>query len=161
MSKSIIFLVKSLLANFYRHLAIFIWSHCYLPTYCTNKKGTRHLRNWDIFHSLVRMVSIRTDVTITHRHLIYVDCLFAPAHLPLLTVVVMSPAAIKKLWCCMRGQCIDLPLHLLPQPLYSSRSANYGRWAVYLFRSLCHYKNVHMLLGTLIAKCNLPKAHSD
>ena len=27
-SKSIIFLVKSFLGNFYRHLAIFIWSHC-------------------------------------------------------------------------------------------------------------------------------------
>ena len=26
-SKSIIFLVKSFLGNFYRHLAIFIWSH--------------------------------------------------------------------------------------------------------------------------------------
>ena len=28
----IIFLVKSFLGNFYRHLAIFIWSHCSLPT---------------------------------------------------------------------------------------------------------------------------------
>ena len=27
-SKSFIFLVKSFLGNFYRHLAIFIWSHC-------------------------------------------------------------------------------------------------------------------------------------
>ena len=27
-SKSILFLVKSFLGNFYRHLAIFIWSHC-------------------------------------------------------------------------------------------------------------------------------------
>ena len=27
-SKSFIFLVKSYLGNFYRHLAIFIWSHC-------------------------------------------------------------------------------------------------------------------------------------
>ena len=27
-SKSIIFLVKSFLGNFYRYLAIFIWSHC-------------------------------------------------------------------------------------------------------------------------------------
>ena len=27
MSKSFIFLVKSILGNFYRHLAIFIWSH--------------------------------------------------------------------------------------------------------------------------------------
>ena len=30
MSKSIIFKVKSFLSNFYRHLAIFIWSHCLL-----------------------------------------------------------------------------------------------------------------------------------
>ena len=29
MSKSFIFLVKSYLGNFYRHLAIFIWSHCW------------------------------------------------------------------------------------------------------------------------------------
>ena len=28
MSKTIIFLVKSFLGNFYRHLAIFFWSHC-------------------------------------------------------------------------------------------------------------------------------------
>ena len=28
LSKSIIFLVKSFLGNFYRHLAIFFWSHC-------------------------------------------------------------------------------------------------------------------------------------
>ena len=26
--KSVIFLVKSFLRNFYRHLAIFFWSHC-------------------------------------------------------------------------------------------------------------------------------------
>ena len=29
-SKSFIFLVKSFLYNFYRHLATFFWSHCYL-----------------------------------------------------------------------------------------------------------------------------------
>ena len=29
-SKSLIFLVKSFLGNFYKHLAIFIWSHCLL-----------------------------------------------------------------------------------------------------------------------------------
>ena len=29
-SKTIIFLVKSFLGNFYRHLAIFFWSHCQL-----------------------------------------------------------------------------------------------------------------------------------
>ena len=31
-SKSFIFLVKSVLGNFYRHLAIFYWSHCLLLT---------------------------------------------------------------------------------------------------------------------------------
>ena len=31
-SKSFIFLVKSFLGNFYRHLAIFIWSQCELFT---------------------------------------------------------------------------------------------------------------------------------
>ena len=31
-SKSFIFLVKSFLSNFYRHLAIFIWSHCLPPS---------------------------------------------------------------------------------------------------------------------------------
>ena len=31
-SKSIIFLVKSFLGNFYRHLAIFIWSHCFFSS---------------------------------------------------------------------------------------------------------------------------------
>ena len=31
-SKSIIFLVKSFFVNFYRHLAIFFWSHCPPPT---------------------------------------------------------------------------------------------------------------------------------
>ena len=30
---AIIFLVKSFLGNFYRHLAIFYWSHCSYPTY--------------------------------------------------------------------------------------------------------------------------------
>ena len=29
--KSIIFVVKSFLGHFYRHLAIFIWSHCFCP----------------------------------------------------------------------------------------------------------------------------------
>ena len=33
MSKSIIFLVKSFLGNFYRHLAIFFWSHCLHVSY--------------------------------------------------------------------------------------------------------------------------------
>ena len=32
-SKSIIFLVKSFLGNFYRHLAIFYWSHCSEQSY--------------------------------------------------------------------------------------------------------------------------------
>ena len=33
MSKSIIFLVKTFLGIFYRHLAIFIWSHCLVGTF--------------------------------------------------------------------------------------------------------------------------------
>ena len=32
-SKSLIFLVKSFLGKFYRHLAIFIWSHCKRPPF--------------------------------------------------------------------------------------------------------------------------------
>ena len=32
MLKSIIFIVKSFLGNFYRQLAIFIWSHCHWPS---------------------------------------------------------------------------------------------------------------------------------
>ena len=32
-TKSFIFLVKSVLGNFYRHLATFYWSHWYLATY--------------------------------------------------------------------------------------------------------------------------------
>ena len=31
-SKSILFLVKSFLGNFYRHSVIFFWSHCILPS---------------------------------------------------------------------------------------------------------------------------------
>ena len=34
MSKSFIFLVKSYLGNFYRYLAIFIWSHFTSPKFC-------------------------------------------------------------------------------------------------------------------------------
>ena len=36
-SKSFIFLVKSFLGNFYRHLAIFIWSHWWRPILKTDK----------------------------------------------------------------------------------------------------------------------------
>ena len=35
MPKSLIFLVKSFLGNFYRHLAIFYWSHCSLRSLCS------------------------------------------------------------------------------------------------------------------------------
>ena len=33
-SKSIIFVAKQFLGNFYRHLANFFWSHCPIPTAC-------------------------------------------------------------------------------------------------------------------------------
>ena len=38
-SKSLIFLVKSFLGNFYRHLVTFYWSHCPFPVtkWCKNK----------------------------------------------------------------------------------------------------------------------------
>ena len=39
MSKSLIFLVKSFLGNFYRNLAIFFWSHClWRENYCLLKE---------------------------------------------------------------------------------------------------------------------------
>ena len=38
-SKSLIFLVKSFLGNFYRHLATFYWSHCSLQTLCSRWAG--------------------------------------------------------------------------------------------------------------------------
>ena len=41
----------------------------------------------------------------------------------------------------MQGQCIDLPLHAVPWPLYSSRTTNYGQWAVYLFSCLWFYQS--------------------
>ena len=43
--------------------------------------------------------------------------LIGPACLPLLTVVVMLPAAaaaMKSIWRCMQGKCIDLPPHSAP-----------------------------------------------
>ena len=43
MSKSIIFLLKSFLGNFYRHLAIFFWSHCPLSTLDLSGKVGLHL----------------------------------------------------------------------------------------------------------------------
>ena len=39
MSKSIIFPVKSLLGNFYRHLATFYWSHCRAPLSRAGEEG--------------------------------------------------------------------------------------------------------------------------
>ena len=38
-SKSFIFLVKSFLGNFYRHLAIFVWSHCWWSSYWWNRSS--------------------------------------------------------------------------------------------------------------------------
>ena len=43
-SKSFIFLVKSFLGNFYRHLAIFIWSQCELFT--IKEMDIRALVSW-------------------------------------------------------------------------------------------------------------------
>ena len=37
-SKSLIFLVKSFLGNFYRHLAIFIWSHWSTTVFCKGRR---------------------------------------------------------------------------------------------------------------------------
>ena len=45
-SKSFIFLVKSFLVNFYRHLAIFIWSHC-IPTI-----HAIHIKSLIYFHKI-------------------------------------------------------------------------------------------------------------
>ena len=45
-SKSIMFLVKSYLGNFYSHLAIFFWSHC-LPTIITYHNTSQYVyKNW-------------------------------------------------------------------------------------------------------------------
>ena len=66
-SKSFIFLVKPFFGNFYRHLAIFIWSHCPLPKYI--HQGLAHWshllrkRGWNIFfiYSRRNLVEARTE----------------------------------------------------------------------------------------------------
>ena len=68
MSKSFIFLVKSFLGNFYRHLAIFFWSHWYYweiqilniwhPTHAKLVYIFRTVKNFFICYSLLTCASL-------------------------------------------------------------------------------------------------------
>ena len=59
MSKSLIFLVKSFLVNFYRHLATFYWSHCLSLSFHLSVTYTYYLslslslcKNWRLLQNL-------------------------------------------------------------------------------------------------------------
>ena len=93
-------------------------------------RTTSMLTRWFWIYFLINTLKLRQNCCADSKSLREVDCSLAWPHLPLLTVVVMSPAAAAAM------------KHFLAPPVgpvywfapvfsASGRSANYGRWAAY------------------------------